>query len=409
MHNKLLLTGVVFAAALMAEAGDWPCWRGPRGDGTSDETGVPLRWSATENVAWKTAIPGWGHSSPAIWGDKVFLTTYVEDGGKRDLLCLDRRSGKLLWERTVLTSPPEQKHKLNSYASSTPATDGQRLFVAFLQAPKIVLACYNLDGKELWRQSPGTFASKHGFCSSPLLHNDLVILNCDQDDTAYLVAYEKATGKERWRTDRPNKTRSYCVPLIVKAAGRTQLVLSGSKCVASYDPDTGKQWWIMDGPTEQFVASPVFADGVFFITGGFPERHFIGLRPDGNGNITNSHVLWRGGPSGVSYVPSPVASGHWFFVVGDQGTGYASCLEAKTGTRLWQEKLGRHHSASAVAAEGRVYFLDDNGIMWVVKAGPKFELLAKNELGEECYASPAISRGQMFIRTMQNLYCIGTK
>jgi outer membrane protein assembly factor BamB len=410
--KHLWLATTLLATSVFAS--DWPCWRGAKFDGVSDEKNIPTRWSSgtngTKNIAWKVAIPGWGHSSPVIWGDRVFVTTYVPDGNKRDLLCLDRRSGKTLWDKTVLTSPPEKMNRLNSHASGTVATDGQRVWVAFLQTPNIVIACYDLGGKELWRKSPGTFASKHGFCSSPVLYKDLVILNCDQDDVAWIVAYEKNTGVERWRTDRPNRTRSYCTPIIVEAAGKTQMVLSGSKCVASYDPATGKQHWLMDGPTEQFVASPVFAENIFFITGGFPERHFVGIRPNGTGNISQTHIAWHNKLDAkiVSYVPSPIVCGPYFFVVSDMG--YASCLEAKTGKSLWQEKLGRHHWPSPVRAGNLLYFLDDDSNTHVVKAAPKFELVATNPLGEEkesCYASPAISRGQIFIRTLGNLYCIG--
>ncbi|MBI5821886.1 MAG: PQQ-binding-like beta-propeller repeat protein [Verrucomicrobia bacterium] len=415
MFIKLKCLGIAAAVfATTAFASEWPSWRGSQLDGVSDETNIPTRWSSgtngTQNIAWKVAIPGSGHSSPIIWGDRVFVTTYVADGDKRILLCLDRRSGKTLWERTVLTSPPEKMNRLNSYASGTPATDGQRVWVAFLQKPNIAIACYDMEGKELWRKSPGTFASKHGFCSSPVLHKDLVILNCDQDDVAWIVAYEKNTGVERWRTDRPNRTRSYCTPIIVEAAGKTQMVLSGSVCVASYDPATGKQHWLMDGPTEQFVASPVFAEGVFFISGGFPERHFVGIRPDGTGNITQTHIAWRHKLDAkmVSYVPSPIVCGPYFFIVSEMG--HASCLEAKTGKILWTEKLGRHHWPSPVRAGNLLYFLDDDSNTHVIKAGPKFEQVAVNPLGEEkesCYASPAISRGQLFIRTLTNLYCIG--
>ncbi|MFZ2641429.1 MAG: PQQ-binding-like beta-propeller repeat protein [Verrucomicrobiia bacterium] len=415
MFIKLKCLGIATAVfATTAFASEWPSWRGSQLDGVSDETNIPTRWSSgtngTQNIAWKAAIPGSGHSSPIIWGDRVFVTTYVPDGDKRMLFCLDRRNGKTLWERTVLTSPPEKMNRLNSYASGTPATDGQRVWVTFLQKPNIVISCYDMEGKELWRKSPGTFASKHGFCSSPVLYKDLVILNCDQDDVAWIVAYEKNTGVERWRADRPNRTRSYCTPIIVEAAGKTQMVLSGSVCVASYDPATGKQHWLMDGPTEQFVASPVFAEGVFFISGGFPERHFVGIRPDGTGNITQTHIAWRYKLDAkvVSYVPSPIVCGPYFFIVSDMG--HASCLEAKTGKILWTEKLGRHHWPSPVRAGNLLYFLDDDSNTHVIKAGPKFEQVAVNPLGEEkesCYASPSISRGQLFIRTLTNLYCIG--
>jgi outer membrane protein assembly factor BamB len=390
--------------AAAGEAEDWPGWRGPRGDGSSLEVNLPTQWSDTENVAWKVAVPGTGHSSPVVLGDKVFLTSALEDRQERVLICLDRRDGTKLWESTVLSAPLEGKHQLNSYASSTPATDGERLYISFLEQPNIRLICFDLDGKEVWRKSPGTFSSIHGFCSSPLIYEDLVILNCDQDADAWIVAYDKATGEERWRTDRPNKTRSYCTPLVIEAAGKTQMVLSGSKSVASYDPATGKQHWVIDGPTEQFVASLVYTQGILFMTGGYPELHVLGIDPGGSGNVTASHVKWRD-HRGVSYVPSPVAHDRWFFIVADNGI--ASCFEATTGKVKWKERLGRRHSASAVYADGHVYFLDDDGETHVVRAGPEFELVSNNPLGEAAFASPAVSRGQVFIRTANHLWCIG--
>jgi outer membrane protein assembly factor BamB len=413
MHQTRWLCALVLCAGL-APAEDWPGWRGPRGDGTSRETGVPLRWSATDNVAWKTPIPGTGHSSPAIHGNRVFVTSCREEEKKRVLLCLDRVSGKVLWEKTVLVAPLERKHSLNSYASSTPATDGKHVWVSFLKAPDMVVVCFDMDGNEVWRKVPGPVRSVHGFCSPPILYRDLVILNGDQDapngqPPGYLVALDRATGKEVWRTDRPHRTRSYCAPLIVEAAGRTQLVMAGSMCVASYDPDNGKLIWMHDGPTEQYVASLVYGDDTLFLTTGYPEYHFMGLRPGGRGDITGSeHVAWHHPKlpaRDASYVPSPVAHDRYFFVVSDQG--WATCFEAKTGKKLWREKLGRHHSASLIVAEGRVYLVADEGDTYVVKAGPTFELLAKNRLGEECYASPAVAQGQLFVRTASSIICIG--
>jgi outer membrane protein assembly factor BamB len=245
----LALAFVVLGSAALA--GEWPSWRGPHGDGTSDETGLPLRWSRGENVAWKTAIPGKGHSSPIVWGDRVFVTSCREDQGQRLLLCLDRRDGRILWERVVLTAPLEKLHALNGRASSTPATDGRYVWVTFLAGDDVQVACHDFDGRRVWQRSPGQFFSRHGFCSSPALYKDLVIVNGDQDVEAWIVALDKATGAERWRAGRPNRTRSYCPPLVFDAAGRKQLVLSGSKCVAAYDADTGKQHWIIDGPTEE--------------------------------------------------------------------------------------------------------------------------------------------------------------
>lgn len=397
----------VLALAGIARAQDWPAWRGPKGDGISAETGFPLRWSATEGVLWKVPVPGWGHSSPVLAGDRLFLTTYVEGTDERKLVCLDARDGRLLWERTVLVAPKERKHRLNSYASSTPATDGRYVFTAFLDRTDFTVFCYDLEGNLVWKRVPGRFYSPHGFCSSPALYKDLVIFNGDQDADAWIVALEKATGRERWRADRPNKTRSYVPPVVIEAAGRMQLVLSGSKCVASYDPETGRLLWIVDGPTEQYVASLVYADGVLFVTGGYPDRYLTGIRPDGEGNVTRTHVVWQHEREGVSYVPSPVAWESRFFVVSDDGL--ASALEAKTGRRLWKERLGPHHSASPVAAGGYLYFTDDRGTTHVLKTGPTFERVARNELGEECYASPALSRGRIFLRTARHLWCLGER
>src|SRR4051794_17587201 len=293
---SLLTFLLTFAPARAGDASrseNWPSWRGPRGDGTSQTIGIPTHFNDTNNVRWKTNLPGNGYSSPVGWGDRVFVTWCVEDEERRVLACLDRKDGKVLWQKSVLTAPLEQKHNLNSYASATPATDGKHVWVAFLRKPDMVVACYDFDGKEVWRTSPGKLLSRHGFCSSPVLYKDTVLLNGDQDAQGYLVALDKATGKERWRVERPNQTRSYCTPVIVDAGGRTQLVLSGSKCVTSYDPDAGTLLWIINGPPEQYVASLVYTEGLFFLTTGYPEYHLIGIRPDGRGNITESHIAWH--------------------------------------------------------------------------------------------------------------------
>jgi outer membrane protein assembly factor BamB len=411
--STVALISLVFFAGV-GRAENWPGWRGPRGDGVSGEKSIPLTWSTTENIRWKTPIPGKGHSSPVVWGDRVFVTTCLEDKGERVLLCLDRRDGKILWQQVILTTPLERKHSLNSYASATPVTDGKHVWVAFLAYPDMQVACYDFDGKQLWMRSPGKLLSVHGFCSSPILHKDLVILNGDQDAKAYLVALDKETGAERWRIDRPNRTRSYCTPILIHPKNKpneTQMVLSGSKCVTGYNADNGELLWIIHGPTEQYVASLVYLDDVLFLTTGFPEFHLMGISPDGRGDITNSkHVRWHiphkvNRRDGASYVPSPIAANGHFYVVSD--TGHLSCLETRTGKRLWREKLGRHVSASPVLADDRLYFLDDDGTTHVLKANARFEVLHKNKLDEECYASPAISRGQIFIRALHNLYCIG--
>ncbi len=403
---------------------NWPNWRGPSGDGISLEKGIPVKWSPTENIAWRVAIPGKGHSSPVVWGNKVFLTTCLPEKEQRLLLCLDQRTGKKLWQKVVLNSPLETIHPLNSRASGTPATDGQHVFVTFMKADdrkipapnvgtqrlitpgKIIVAAYDLDGEQKWKINVGDFISAHGFNTCPVLFEDLVIINGDHDGDAYLVALERKTGRERWRIERENKTRSYATPIIREIGGRTQMILSGSLCVASYDPHNGKRHWIVDGPTEQFVASMVYNGEYVFVTAGYPERHILAIRPDGSGNVTGTHVAWRTN-RGAAYVPSPIFAGPYLLVVAD--SGIASCFNAKTGKRHWMERLPGGHSPSTVSADGLVYFTSDRGVTTIVRPGKMFNIIARNELGEQISASPVISQGQIFLRTHQHLYCIGSK
>ncbi len=402
---------------------NWQAWRGPRGDGTSLDKNLPVKWNGKtgNNIAWKVALPGSGHASPIVWEDRIFTISTLEKSGERILLCLNRGDGSTRWQRKIFKAPLETIHRLNSRASSTPATDGKLVFSTFLKvdgrtvpAPNvgsprpitpgtILVVAHDLDGKQKWKAEVGEFISAHGFNTCPVLYEDLVIINGDHDGDAYIVALEKETGKERWRITRENKTRSYVTPIIRKIGDRTQMVLSGSKSVASYDPASGKRHWIIDGPTEQFVASMVYDGKFLFITGGFPARHILAIRPDGRGNVTDTHIAWRTN-RGAAYVPSPIVEGPYFLIVSDNGI--ASCFEAKNGNRLWMERLGGGHSASTVSAGGLVYFVSDKGVTTVVRPGKKFEVLAKNELGERCSASPAISGGTIYIRGHKNLFAI---
>jgi outer membrane protein assembly factor BamB len=390
-------------ASLHAE--NWPMWRGPRLDGTAAMGAFPTQWSPTENVTWRTVLPGTGHASPIVWNDCVFTVSANEETTDRLLVCLDRATGNIRWQSTVVKAPLERLHRLNSHASSTPATDGERIYSAFLDGETVVVAAHDFAGKEIWLKRPGRFASVHGFCSSPILFEDKVIVNCDHDGEGYIVALARGDGREKWRIARPNNTRSYCVPIIREIGGRTQMVLSGSKCVTSYDPRTGKLWWMMDGPTEQFVASLVYNDGAnfFLLTAGYPQHHILAIRPDGTGNVTNTHIAWRT-TKGAAYVPSPITLGDYFLVTSDSGVAF--CFAVKTGEILWQERLGEQH-ASLVAANGLVYFLNDRGTMHIVRPGAKYELLARNEIGAPTFASPALSDGQIFLRTDTSIICIG--
>ena len=362
----------------LAASENWPGWRGPRGDGSVAEApNLAVKFDPATDAIWKTAIPGIGHASPVIWEDRIFLVTAEE--GKRSLLSLDRVSGKILWSEVVLEAPMEEIHRLNSHASSTPVTDGKTVYVSFLDETEMFVAAYDFAGKKLWETRPGGFSSKHGYCSCPVLWNGKVIVNGDHDGDAYLVALDQKTGATIWKTDRPNKTRSYC-----------------------------KQIWVIDGPTEQFVASLVYHEGekLIFLTCGFPQKHMLAIRPDGSGNVTKTHVAWRD-IEGAAYVPSPVVSGDHFVLVADNGV--ASCFVAKTGERYWRERLPGGHSASLLSANGLVYFVSDEGIVSVVKPGKTFDVIAQSPLGEKVSASPAVYENHLFLRGEKHLYCIAPK
>ena len=428
MPRRLLLLAflLLLSPPLFAAETNWPMWRGPMGDGSSTEANIPTKWNGKtgENIAWKVEIPGSGHSSPIVWGNRVFVVSCL--GGPDDkapdqktsharvLISLDRKTGKTIWQQPVFESPLEKKHGLNSFASGTPATDGKLVYVTFLamdgtmnggRTPgDMVVAAYDFDGNQKWLVKPGRFASVHCYFSSPVLFEDKVIINGDHDGDGYLVALAKTTGKEIWKTARPNKTRSYVTPIIREVAGRMQLMMSGSKSVASYDPRTGKEQWYMDGPTEQFVASPVYDGEFLYLTSGFPDYHILAIKPSGSGHLGDDAIAWRT-IKAPSYVPSPILCGKHFLIVSDIGIG--SCYEARSGTLLWNQRLGKHYSASLVTAGGLVYFLSDDGITKVIRPGDTLDLVAENDLGEYCYASPAISQGQIFIRGEKNLWCVG--
>ncbi len=403
-HARLFFLLTVMASSALAE--NWPQWRGPRMDGTSLDHGFPTEYSK-DTQTWKIELPGTGHASPIVWGERLFLVSADAEKETRLLICVDRATGEILWKEPVLKASLEGKHRLNSHASSTPATDGERVFTTFLDGNQVVVSAHDFTGKAVWQVRPGVFASKHGFCSSPILFEDKVIVNCDHDGPGYIVALSRQDGRQLWRIERPNQTRSYCVPMIRTMAGRVQMVLSGTKCVTSYDPRDGSLIWMMDGPTEQFVASLVQDDasGLLLMSGGFPEHHILAIRPTGVGNVTETHIAWRTN-KGVAYVPSPICEKGWFLIVSD--SGIAHCFDAATGEIAWEERMKEHH-ASLTSAEGRVYFINDFGILRAVKPGREFELIAESDLGERVFASPALSEGQIFIRSESSLFCLGKR
>jgi outer membrane protein assembly factor BamB len=399
----LLLLGILPGLGLCVE-NDWPAWRGPHGDGSSEDGEVPLHWSKTENIRWKMSVPGKGHSSPIVVGDRIFLTAYLESSQDRLLLCFSRTDGKLLWQQTVLTAPSEEMHRNNTPASSTPVSDGKRVWVSFLDGKEMVVAGYTLDGKPTWKRSVGPYDSKHGFCSTLAMYRDSLICNGDSDGEAFLAAVDPTTGKDLWRVPRPNRVRSFSVPLFIEANAKKQLILAGSKSVASYDPESGKQKWVVESSTDKFVATAIYSDGLVIATGTSPSTNTFAIRPDGEGNVTDTNVVWHNTKLGA-YVPSPVDLGKTFFLVTD--SGIAHLMESKTGKVIYKERLGTHHDASPLRIGKHLFCLDDRGTMWILKTGNEFEVVSKNALDEECHATPAVSRGELFVRTTQHLICIG--
>ena len=422
---SILLIGLASLHVVHAE--NWPAWRGPRGDGTSAERELPVTWDVTsgENIVWRRELPGKGHSSPIVWGNRLFVSTCLTADQQRSLLCLETESGRELWRSTLLEAPLETIHRLNSYASGTPATDGQLIFVAFLKvdghtipAPNVgrerdvtpgtmVLFALDFDGNTVWKRELGEFISAHGFCSSPVLYRDLVIVNGDQDGNGYLVALNKRTGAEVWRTRRKHGVRSYVTPIIRNVEGSDQLVLSGSKHVASFDPVDGKLVWSVEGPTEQYVASMVFDGERFMLAAGFPTHHVMSIRADGRGDVTDTHVEWHVDKRVRCYVPSPISLGWRLFVADDRGT--ANCFDTRSGQRLWTTRLAGAFSASLTAAGDRVYFLDGDGTTHVVESGHEPRVISENKLGEPCHASPAISGGSIYVRGETHLFRIGKR
>ncbi len=408
--DRVILIGVVavllaFAPAL--RAADWPVWRGPKGDGVVTDAAVPTKWSATKNVVWKVEVPGTGHSSPVVSNGRVFLTSFDSSTNDRVLLCFDRTDGKLLWKKSVLSAAAGKMHKNNTPASSTPASDGTHVWVTFLDGAKIAVACYDFAGKQTWLKTFDGFDSRHGFCGTPVLFGDLLVVNGDSDGDAFLAALDKKTGETKWKTERPNRVRSFSVPLFVEVKGKPQMVLAGSKSVAAFEPTTGKQLWVADSTTDKFVATVAFTEGLIFATGTSPNSTLVAIDPTGTGNVTKSHTKWSDTKT-AAYVPSPLAFGKHLFVMSDSGV--ATLLEAKSGKKLWSERLGsRLHHASPLLINGLIYCIADDGSTFVVKPGDEYELVAKNALGVECHATPAVSDGQLFVRSAAHLWCLGAK
>lgn len=400
---RILLLLIINSVSVM-EAQNWPGWRGPNGDGTSSETGLPVRWDSVTNVVWKTTVPGKGYSSPVIWNDKLFITTAIQETHEKILLCYDKSTGKLLWQKTVLNTPFEGKHDNNGYASGTPATDGTLVYVSFLDGKDVLVAAYDFTGKQIWQQRPGTFSSPHGYSCSPILFEDKVIINGDSQGDSFVAAVSKADGHILWKVPHERPAHSFSTPIIRNMAGKIQMIFCGNKEIASYNPADGSKYWFVSGPSEDFCSSPVYNEktGLVLVSSAWPQRILVAIKPDGHGDVTKSHVSWQL-REGAYYVPSPVIKDNLLFTT--MTTGKVHCIDVATGKILWIENMGMQYS-SPVIADGLVYMPNDEGMITVIKPGPKFDFISKNAIGEKMFASPAISNGKIYLRGFQHLFCI---
>lgn len=400
----LLLANV---AALLIAGEPWPEFRGPTGDGhtTAD---LPVEWGPEKNVAWRTPIRGKAWSSPVVWGDQIWVTTAPEDGKKLYALGLDAQSGKVLHDVEVFDNPfPQYCIERNSYASSTPVIEEGRLYVHYGSHGT---ACVDTaSGKVLWSRRDLPCFHHRGAASSPILHENRLFLTFDGFDLQYVVALDKQTGKTLWKqdrnieygTDNGDAKKAYGTPSVIQVGGRDQLISPSAGAAIAYDPETGEELWRVKAGGMNVSARPLFADGVLYLStadGGFV--HYA-INPDGAGDITGSHVLWKN-TKGVPKHASHVLVDGLLFMANEQGV--MSCVEAKSGEVIWQKRLGGSFTASPITSRGRLYFFDEDGKGYVLAAGRSYEELAVNELPEGCMASPAVLDNSIIIRTTAALY-----
>jgi outer membrane protein assembly factor BamB len=435
-----LLGGVTVAAA------DWPNWRGPNGTGSTAESGVPVKWSATENVAWKTPIAGLGVSTPIVVGDVVVATSQVgsstrrsgthprlaqgaqaaasgerslgesrgnrraADDGRAHFLveAFGRADGKKRWQYQVeAVGPLPEVHDKHNMASSSPASDGQAIYAWFATGQIVAL---DLNGKRLWERHLGREISPYdiiwGHSSSPTVFEDMLLLLSDHTTASYLLALDKRTGREKWKADRGKGKLSYSTPLVVPGPNGPEVIVNSSDRVDGYNARTGELLW-HTGSTNRFpVPSPVFHDGVIYMSRGYRSSPYMALRPGGRGDISKTHVIWEN-TTGGPYVSSLLHDNGLVYMATDVGA--VTVVDAKDGSRVWQQRIDGVFSASPVAADGKIYFLSETGHTIVIRSGRAPEVLARNDLGERQIASPAISNGQIFIRTDDHLFAIGKR
>jgi hypothetical protein len=443
MRCVLIVATLFLWQAATTPAQNWPSFRGPGASGIADGLDVPTNWNAEtgENVVWKTPISGLGHSSPVVWGDRIFLTSAVSDDpdsffspnpdGRIDrrsdtsrhswrVFGIDKNTGKILWDQEAYRGTPKiQRHRKNSYASPTPATDGEHVVAWFGSEG---LYCYDVDGRLLWKQDLGVIDAGASYddtydwsvSSSPIIYKNLVIVLADGQGDSFIVAYGVKSGERVWHTPR-DVISSYSTPTIFEGTSRVELVVNGPEKIHGYDPLTGRELWELKGSSKNTTPTPIVAHDLIFVASGYRVKPIFAIRPGAEGDITlegdaqsNEYVAWsskRDGP----YLPTPIAYGDYLYIL--QNNGVLVSYQAKTGEFVFRERVGSGgaFSASPIAADQKLYITSEDGDIYVVRAGPEYELLETNPMGEVCMATPAVSKGRMFIRTQHHLYAVGEK
>ena len=418
MHSaplQLFCLGLIFTSFLRAE--NWPTWRGPFGTGRSPEKQFPTEWSPKKNIRWQIPLPERGNSSPVVWGNKVFITQSIENAKSRRLICFDRADGKTLWTRAAKHAVAELTHRTNPFCSASPVTDGERVIVSHASAG---VFCYDMDGKELWRRNLGEQRHIWGNGASPVIYKGLCILNFGPGKRTFLIALDKLNGTTVWQHDEPgghsgekkegegNKwVGSWTTPIIIKGRGRGELLMSYPNRVAAFDPSNGKEVWSCKGLNPLVYTSPIYDNGIVVAMGGF-RGTAMGVRAGGKGDVTATHQLWTR-PKEKQRIGSGVfANGH-FYVLNEDGV--SQCIEAKRGKVVWEERLrgpggnGKSWSSMVVAGD-KLYAINQSGDAFILRAAPRYQLLAVNSLGEMTQSSMAFSEGEIFVRTYKALWCI---
>ncbi|HZN32494.1 MAG TPA: PQQ-binding-like beta-propeller repeat protein [Pirellulaceae bacterium] len=410
MSYRLAILGIALAALPLAAQDNWPQFRGPQGHGTSKSTGLPTTWSEKEHVKWKTPLHDRGWSSPVIWGDQIWVTAATEEGKTDFAICIDKNTGKIVHDLKLWDNEKVYPlgNALNSYASCTPAIEEGRVYVHF---GSYGTACLDTaSGKTLWQRRDLPCEHFRGPGSSPILFENLLIFHMDGYDFHYIVALDKQTGNTVWKMDRNidygttngDLMKSFCTPLVIEAAGKTQLISPSSKACMSYDPRTGREFWRVRYASHSGAAMPLFGHGLVYVNTGFGAADLLAVKPDGEGDVTTTHVVWASKKS-IGSKPSQVLVGDLIFNV-DDNPGVATCIDAKTGEELWSKRLSGEFSASPLYADGKIYYCGQDGITTVVKADREYTELAKNQFADGFMASPAVTGKALILRTRSAIY-----